>query len=275
MEVNFETICQKVCQVARNAGHYIAHERKSFSAHSIEYKGSQNLVSYVDKEAQRLILGELAQILSGAQILAEESDSSDSIVEITSGGVSGDGFLWVVDPLDGTTNFTHSFPPYCVSIALLRGSEVVVGVVYEITQDECFYAWQGSACYLNGVVVSVSDIGEVSKSLVVTGIAYNMDEGEARFSRAFSYFNTHSNGTRRIGSAAADLAYVAAGRAECFFQWNLSPWDVAAGSLLVERAGGKIIDYDGGDNYIFGRSLIATNFNSHKQFKDILCENLF
>lgn len=271
MERNFETICQRVCHIAKKAGAYIAEERKSFSADKIEYKGAQNLVSYVDKCAERLIIAELTQILPEAQILAEES----AVHNTNRQGATGDELLWVIDPLDGTTNFTHSFPPYCVSIALLKGAEVVVGVIYEITQRECFYAWQGSDCYLNGDVVRVSDIDEVQKSLVITGIAYDMEQGEERFSRAFSYFNRHSNGTRRIGSAATDLAYIAAGRAECFFQWNLSPWDVAAGVLLVERAGGKVIDYNGGDNYIFGRSVIATNSNSHKQFKDILCENLF
>ncbi len=270
MEKNFEKICKEVCEVARRAGQYIAEERKNFTLDKIEYKGHQNLVSYVDKSAERLIIEQLSAIVPEAKILAEESAADNSQFTIHNSQL-----LWVIDPLDGTTNFMHSMPPYCVSIALMQGSEVVVGVIYEITQKECFYAWKGSDCYLNGEVIRVSEIGEVSKSLVITGVAYNMDEGVERFNRAFDYFNRNSNGTRRIGSAAADLAYVAAGRAECFFQWNLSPWDVAAGALLVERAGGVVVDYNGGEEYIFGRSIISTNKNSHKQFFNILCENLF
>lgn len=270
MTIDFEHICLKVCDIARLAGSYIAQERKNFSSNSIEYKGDQNLVSYVDKTAEKIILGELTQLLPEAKVLAEESTSEELEAQLSTLG--DEELLWVVDPLDGTTNFIHALPPYCVSIALVQGRKPVVGVIYEITSGECYSGWRGSKCYINDQEVRVSDISEVKQSLVITGIAYNIEDGVERFNKAFNYFNRYSNGTRRVGSAAANLAYVAAGRAECFFQWNLSPWDVAAGALLVECAGGKVVDYNKGDNYIFGRSIIATNNNSHQKFLDILCE---
>lgn len=265
MTQDFQLICSEVCRVARMAGEYIATERRNFSSDKIEYKGSQNLVSYVDKTAEKMIIAELLKIVPNADIIAEESANSKFKIQNSK-------FTWIIDPLDGATNFTHGLPPYCVSIALMQGDEVVVGVIFEITVGECFYAWKGSDCYLNGEKVSVSGIETIDKSLVVTGLAYNASEIVADFNRSFDYFNLHSNGARRLGSAATDLAYVAAGRAECFYQANLSPWDVAAGAFLVERAGGVVVDFDGGSNYIFGRQIIATNKKAHKTFYDKLLE---
>ncbi len=263
-----DNITHEVCRVARLAGEFISRSRVDFSPQRVEYKGEQNLVSYVDKEAERLILSELAKLLPEAKVLSEEGFS-----QLLS--PLGDEYLWVVDPLDGTANFVHSMPPYCVSIALLKGREVLVGVIYEVTRDECFWAHKLSGCYLNGKQIRVSDVQRVQDSMVITGMAYNTPGGEESFLRAFSYFNVHTNGTRRIGSAAANLAYVAAGRAECFFQRGLSEWDVAAGVLLVERAGGIVCDYSGGDDVIFGREIIATNNNTNNKFVEIICENSF
>lgn len=266
MELNFQQICLSVCDIARQAGAYIAGERKTFSPAQIEYKGVQNLVSYVDKTAESLIIESLERLLPQAAIIAEESHSSSqgNRAELT----------WIIDPLDGTTNFTHGMPPYCVSIALMCGSSVVVGVVYEITVGECFYAWKGSDCYLNGERIEVSKIDSIDRSLVVTGLAYKTQDTIEAFRRSFDYFNLNSNGARRLGSAATDLAYVAAGRAECFYQKNLAPWDVAAGSFLVQRAGGVVTDYDQGEEFVFGGSIIATNKTASKVFRDKLKELL-
>ncbi len=268
MKEFFEKIRKEVVQVAREAGSFIARERKTFQSSSIEHKGTQNLVSYVDKGAEKLIIARLKDILPEAAILAEESYKGEKF-ENKEGG-----YLWVIDPLDGTTNFIHDMPPYCVSIALMQGSEVVVGVIYEITRDECFSASRGSHTILNDREVSVSEVGEITDSLVITGVAYS-ERGVDNFEKAFKFFNKNSNGTRRIGSAATNLAYVAAGRAECFFQKGLSPWDVAAGVLLVEMAGGVVVDYNNGRNFVFGESVIATNKNSHNNFYSTICENLF
>lgn len=259
--MDYQEICQKVCTVARWSGAFIRGERATFSAEKVEHKGHQNLVSYVDKEAERMIVASLKEILPSASVLGEEG-VCDSNCE--------SDYMWIIDPLDGTTNFIHGMPPYCVSIALQCGTEIVVGVVYEITLEECYYAWQGSYAYLNGGVIKVSEESKIENSLVITGLAYNIEEYRAHFNRLFDYFNRNSHGARRIGSAAADLVYVAAGRAECFYQANLSAWDVAAGALIVQRAGGRVTDFAGGNNYVFGKEIIATNGVTHASFTEII-----
>lgn len=257
--IDYKDICEKVCRTARLAGAFIAEQRLTFTSDKVELKGRQNLVSFVDKESEIMIVEELDKILPGASIIGEEGSERQ-----------GSDYCWIIDPLDGTTNFVHNMPPYCVSIALTKGTEVVVGVVFEITIGECFYAWQGSEAYMNGKQIHVSAESELENSLLISGLAYNVDQIRDRFNYLFDYFNRNSHGMRRTGSAAANIAYIAAGRAECFFQEKLSPWDVAAAALIVERAGGKVTDYTGGDNYIFGPQIIVTNGTMHQTFLDII-----
>lgn len=259
--MNYKDLCEAVCDVARQAGAFIANERRTFRSDMVELKGRQNLVSYVDKESERMIVKRLRELLPQAAFITEEGT-------VASGEKAE--YCWIIDPLDGTTNFIHGMPPYCVSIALQREGETVLGVVYEITVGECFCAWQGSAAYMNGVEIEVSKENSVENSLLITGLAYNVDDIRERFNELFDYFNRNSHGARRLGSAATDLVYVAAGRAECFYQCNLAPWDVAAGAFIVSRAGGKVSDFRGGADYIFGREIIATNGVMHEQFLDII-----
>ncbi len=266
MDVKYQDICREVQKVAQRAAEFIALQRESFQPQSVEHKGEQNLVSYVDKEAESIIIAALTELLPEASVLAEESST-----ETRTSNPDGQ-LLWVIDPLDGTTNFVHDMPPYCVSIALMEGNEVVVGVIYEITRRECFWAFKGSRCYLNEREICVSQIDQIKDSLVITGVSYGSRGGKGDFFSAFNYFNERSNGTRRIGSAAANLAYVAAGRAEAFFQRGLAAWDVAAGAFLVERAGGKVVDYSGGSNFVFGEEIIATNSDSHNNFFRVICD---
>lgn len=266
MELNYEFLARETARIARLAGAYIAQERLSFSGDSIEYKGVQNLVSYVDREAEELIQKELTALLPAALFVAEES--YDPAVAQT---VRNENRLaWVVDPLDGTTNFTHDIAPYCVSIALVEGRKSLVGVVFEITRGECFVAWRGGPCLLNNRPVRVSTIDTIERSLVTTGLAYKKAEAIDAFDRMFRYFNLHSNGARRLGSAAAELAYVAAGRAECFYHTMLGPWDIAGGALLVECAGGRVTDWAGNDDHIFSGDVIATNEATYTDFLTIL-----
>lgn len=266
MELNYEFLARHVAQIARQVGAYIARERLDFSATAIEYKGTQNLVSYVDRTAEELLKKELMALLPSAEFVAEESYDPALAQAVRQEGK----VAWVVDPLDGTTNFTHDMAPYCVSIALVEGKRPVVGVVYEITRDECFVAWHGGPCLLNDRPVRVSTVDSIERSLVVTGLAYKKAEAIDAFDRTFRYFNLHSNGARRLGSAAADLAYVAAGRAECFYHTHLGPWDIAGGALLVQCAGGQVTDWTGEDDYIFSGNVIATNGTTHDDFTKIL-----
>jgi myo-inositol-1(or 4)-monophosphatase len=171
----------------------------------------------------------------------------------------GERYQWVVDPLDGTTNFIHGLPCYSISIALMDGPEVIIGVVYEINHGECFYAWKGGGCFLDGGKISVSAAPSLHDSLMATGFPYYDYSLLEKYMELFTWCLRNTHGVRRIGSAAVDLAYVACGRFEGFFEYSLSPWDVAAGSLLVTEAGGQVTDFKGNDNYIFGRQILATN----------------
>lgn len=260
--MNYQEVCKQVCDIAQQTGAFIAQERVSFRPEMVELKGRQDLVSYVDKEAERKIVASLQDILPQSTFITEEGTADDM--------VSDSEFCWIIDPLDGTTNFIHAMPPYCVSIALQQKNEIILGVVYEITRNECYYAWKGSKAYLNGNEIKVSTETKVENSMVVTGFSASIDRFEDRLNELFCYFNRNSHGIRRLGSAAADLVYVATGRAECFYHSNLSPWDVAAGAFIVQCAGGSVSDFTAGDNYIFGRQIIATNGVMHQTFLDVI-----
>ena len=249
---DWKEICARVQEIAREAGAYIAAERKRFTADKVEEKGTYNFVSYVDKGAEKLIIKALETLLPNAGFIAEEG----------SGRTDDDApYQWIIDPLDGTTNFVHGLPPYAVSIGLwdTKAREAVVGVVYEVTLQECFYTWKGAdTAYLNGEAIRVSDVAKVDSALVLTGLAYGLDPEVVRhFENSFAYFNRHSHGARRLGSAATDLVYVACGRADAFYHINLSPWDVAAGAFIVRQAGGRVTDFCGGDDYTYGRSIVT------------------
>lgn len=268
IQLNLQDICHRTCLVAKQAGAYIAREREQFSASSVENKSSHSdLVSYVDRTAESIIVERLRELTPQALFITEEHT-----VPSQEGQTTDDSLTWIIDPLDGTTNFVHDMPPYAVSIALMRGrSEIVVGVVYEITKNECFCAYKGGGAYLNDRPMSVSKIDTLKDSLIITGLAHLKESNTvADFVRLFDYFNRNTHGARRLGSAATDLVYVAAGRAEGFYQANLAPWDVAAGALIVEEAGGKVTDFHAGTNYIFGRQIIASNSAIYNIFKQTI-----
>ncbi len=247
--MNLEQICAEVQVIAKKAGTFIAEERKKFNLDAVEVKGQANFVSYVDKNAEQIIVAELRKLLPEAGFITEEGTA----------GSNGERYRWVIDPLDGTTNFIHSLPPYAVSIALMDGEELVLGVVYEVCQDECFYAWKGGKAWMNGKQIKVSDAATTKDALIATGFPYydfsRMDE----YLAAFRYFMENSHGLRRIGSAATDMAYLASGRFDAFFEYSLNAWDIAAGVVLVREAGGVITNFNGGDDFLFKGELVAAN----------------
>lgn len=249
-----------VIKIAKEAGDFIRSERSSFSAERIESKGVHNYVSYVDKTAENMIVDKLGKLLPGAGFIAEEGTG-----ERKQGGLN-----WIIDPLDGTTNFIHGLPPFSVSIALIDNTNIVLGVVYEIKLDECFYSWKGAPAYLNGTEIRVSATGLVKDSLIATGFPYTDFSKMGPFIETFRYFMENSHGLRRLGSAAVDLAYVACGRFDAFYEFGLNSWDVAAGAFIVSRAGGEVGDFSGGDDYIFGGELIAANARIYEEFKTIV-----
>ena len=181
------------------------------------------------------------------------------MAEENSSDKRGVTYNWIIDPIDGTTNFIHGLFPYAISIALQENDEIVVGVVYEAGLDECFYAWKDGGAYLNGQRIRVSEAATVADSLIATGFPYTNFSQMNEFIESLNYFMKNSHGMRRLGSAAADLVYVACGRVDAFYEYDLKPWDVAAGAFIVQEAGGRVSDFAGGNNYLYGRQIIATN----------------
>ncbi len=247
--MDYEELCLSVCEIARKAGGFIASERRHFNQDKVENKGLHDLVSYVDKTSEAVIIEALSALLPESGFIAEEGTSTKK----------GERFNWVIDPLDGTTNFIQGVPVYAVSIGLLEGDELVLGVVYEICRDECFFAWKGSKAYLNGDEIHVSKTADMQDALLATGFPYSNFTQLDSYMGLLKWAMTEARGVRRLGSAATDLAYVACGRFDAFFEYDLKPWDVAAGAFIVQQAGGKTVDFTHGEGYLFGGEIIASN----------------
>lgn len=256
--INLEHICINVCELAKEVGSFIKEEQKKVSATDIETKSINSLVSYVDKTAEQKIVTVLKTLLPEAGFITEENTIAENKKD----------FTWIVDPLDGTTNFLHGLPCYSISIGLMHEEKMVLGVVYEINLDECFYAWGNSQAYLNKQIIQVSKTSLLKNSLIATGFPYYDYEQMDSYMNLFKHLMYHSRGLRRIGSAAVDLAYLACGRFDVFYEYSLQPWDVAAGTFIVQQAGGKVSDFKGGYNYIFGKELISSNSLLHQEFSD-------
>ena len=257
---NLEKICFEVQRIAKIAGQFIAHERENFDIAAVEIKGKANFVSYVDKGAEELIINELRLLIPVSGFIAEEGTASSN----------GEKYQWVIDPLDGTTNFIHGFPPYAVSIALMENDDLIVGVVYEITHDECFYAWKGSKAYLNGKEIKVTEASTTEDALIATGFPYTAFEKLEGNISLMRHFMVNSHGLRRLGSAATDLAYLAAGRCEAFYEHGLKPWDVAAGTVIVRQAGGIVRDFNDNDNLLFKGEIVAANSAYYTEFAAVV-----
>ncbi|MES2396536.1 MAG: inositol monophosphatase family protein [Bacteroidota bacterium] len=244
-----QKLCQDVCKLTKQVGMFIKSERLKFSTESVEIKGKNDFVSYVDKTAEQKLVEGLALLLPESGFIAEEGTSSKK----------GEIYNWIIDPLDGTTNFIHGIPCFAISIALTRNNKLVLGVIYEINLDECFYAWEGSKAYLNEKEISVSKTQKLADSLIATGFPYYNYERQDEYMELFKHFMKNTRGLRRLGSAATDLAYVACGRFDGFYEYSLRAWDVAAGAFIVQQAGGTVTDFQGNDNYIFGEEIVAGN----------------
>ena len=254
--MDLQHICREIGELARVAGQFIREERSKVTNDDIELKSKASLVTYVDKEAEKMIVVKLRELLPEAGFITEEGTATEK----------GEQYKWVIDPLDGTTNFIHDIFPHSVSIALTKDNSPIVGVVYEIGQDELFAAWQAGGAYLNGQPISVSRSDKHEDVLLATGFPYYNFEKLNSYLKVLEFFMIETRGMRRMGSAAVDLAYVACGRFDGFFEHALHAWDVAAGVLLVQEAGGRVTDFKGGENYLFGKELISANSNYFPAF---------
>jgi myo-inositol-1(or 4)-monophosphatase len=247
--IDLEKICSQVNDLSREVGKFIIGEKGKVKRGSIEVKGLNDFVSYVDKTAEEKLVAGLLKLIPEAGFITEENTIDKK----------GEHYNWIIDPLDGTTNFLHSLPCFAISIALMRDDKLVLGVIYEMNLDECFYAWEGSKAYLNGEEIKVTDASSLKESLLATGFPYSDYGRFNEYMQLFMDLMQSSQGLRRIGSAAADLAYVACGRFEGFYEYGLKPWDVAAGIIIVQQAGGRVGDFKGGNDCLFGKEIVATN----------------
>lgn len=247
--MNYELLCSKVIAVARLTGNFIRKEAMAFDANAIEYKGLNDLVSYVDKNAEKQLVRNISKLLPDSGFITEEETVN----------TLGKTYTWIIDPLDGTTNFIHGIPTYAISIALYEEDKPVIGIVYEINRGEMFFTFKGGAAYLNNKEIQVSKNDNLSQSLLATGFPYYQFDKQLQYMQLFTEMMQKCHGLRRIGSAAVDLAYVACGRFDAYFEYNLNAYDVAAGAYLVQQAGGSVMNFSGGNEFLEKREMLATN----------------
>lgn len=240
------------------AAAYIRSNLHNVRGDQVDEKGLNSLVSFVDRQAEEILVNGLLAILPEAGIQSEEETVEQSQRQLT----------WIIDPLDGTTNFLHSVPYFSVSVALAEGQNIIFGIVHEVMHDEVFYATAGGGSYLNGAKIHVSSRSDFRDILVGTGFPYNtVHVSEGHFSALRKVLMT-TRGIRRIGSAALDLCYVACGRYGAFYEHTLNAWDIAAGALIVSEAGGRVTDYSGEDHWLRRGEILATA----PQFMDKMLE---
>lgn len=243
---------QELTTIVRNVAHWIKSQKEALHKDQVQRKGHNDLVSYVDLEAENKLVKALTEIFPAGFITEEEAtENRDS------------EYIWVIDPLDGTTNFVHGLPFYSVSVALKHKEKYVLAAVAEPNLDEVFSAYKGGGARLNGVSIKVSDVDVLADSLLATGFPYQ------DFGRLGSYLEllyaliNKTRGIRRFGSAALDLVYTAMGRFDGFYEYGLNEWDVAAGALIVEEAGGKVSCWKDTDEYVKTKTIVATNSILH------------
>ncbi|HLX11358.1 MAG TPA: inositol monophosphatase family protein [Bacteroidota bacterium] len=248
---------------ARTAGTFLKQNVGKIKQIEQKYGQEKNLVTEIDKESERIIIEMIRKNFPDHAILAEEGGLGSAVPS---------AYKWIIDPLDGTTNYTHGFPVFCVSIGIEHNGVMEHGVIYDPNFDELFTATRGKGAFVNGKPMRVSKVNTLSKSLLVTGFPYNIAENPDHAIEHFGNFLKKAQAVRRMGSAAIDLAYVACGRYEGFWEVALHPWDVAAGKLLVEEAGGKLTDFRGNDYSVYEKQLLATNGLVHEEMKGVLRE---
>ncbi|MBK9961078.1 MAG: inositol monophosphatase [Saprospiraceae bacterium] len=252
--IQLQDLCDKLISVAKEAGCFIRGELERVTSAHIEVKEKHSLVTYVDKETEKMIVSQLKEIFPSAAFLTEEGTTEQ---------LSGKEYTWVIDPLDGTTNFLQHIPVFCVSIALVRNGQPILGAIYDPMQNECFYGWKGGGAWMNGKRIQVSSTPLLSDAVVATGFPYarkNIDSLIVLLKLVLE----EARGLRRLGSAALDLAYTACGRFDGYYEAMINPWDVAAGILLVEEAGGVVTDMDGLADPLYSQHIVGGNSVIHE-----------
>ena len=262
-----EELTRGVCEIAKQAGAYIREERRKFSLESVERKHAHDYVSYVDKGSEKQIVSALRQLLPEAGFITEEGttkmeEGRCKMEEDSAISPQSSALTWVVDPLDGTTNFIHQYAPYAVSIALLQGKEILIGVVYEVCHDECYCAWKGGGAYVElkgeSLKLKVSN-QKIQDALLCLQLPYNSDAYKPVIKHLIDKFYGNVGSIRMCGSAAMALCYVASGRYDGYAEKYIGQWDFMAGALIVKEAGGMVTNYEGSEDFTQGNNVVATN----------------
>ncbi len=259
-QISLEEILPKVEEITKEVGAFIYDQFGKVTKEQIESKAMNSLVSYVDKTAEEKIVKQLSVLIDNAGFITEEETVDQEIKDYT----------WIIDPLDGTTNFLYNIPHFSVSIALKHKEDIVIGVVYDVMKKELFSCFRGGGSFLNGHPISIGKHARLDEALVVTGFPYNKELAFKQSMQLMEYFLVHARGFRRLGSAALDLAYVAAGRLDIYYEATLNSWDVAAGILLIKESGGMVTDYAGENNSLEKGEIIASNSILHAQVHKLI-----
>ncbi|MEM9885058.1 MAG: inositol monophosphatase family protein [Bacteroidota bacterium] len=246
--MNYHSILTASLPIVKKAGQFLRTHFRKVKNDEIEDKDVNSLVSYVDREAEAILVEELQALIPTATFITEEDTVQNQESEYT----------WIIDPLDGTTNFLFGLPHFSVSVALQHQGELVVGIVYHVSLDECFYATKGSGAFVNGTPICTRAASHLKETLITTGMPFNNPAQVEKMLKLMRYWKQHTRGVRRLGSAALDLAYVAAGRVDAYVEWGLNAWDIAAGILILEEAGGKVSDLSGNNNSLKNGEVIAS-----------------
>jgi myo-inositol-1(or 4)-monophosphatase len=253
---------EKVKSIILEVGEFIKQERANFNQDKIEIKGLNDLVSYVDKTSENLLVEKLSHLLPESGFITEEEEREKKSI-----------YNWIIDPLDGTTNFIHGIPHYAISVALAKNDSIIFGAVYDIAQDEYFDAEENKGARLNGRSIRVSNCLSIKDSLIATGFPVNLFDKMEAVKHTLEYFMRHTHGVRRIGAAAIDFCYLASGRVDAFYEYNLKPWDVAAGSIIAKEAGAIVSDFKGKENFLYGKNVIAANHHIYNEILKILSQH--
>jgi myo-inositol-1(or 4)-monophosphatase len=250
-----EEICMKATEVVKAAAGFIRTQYTSFNPDTVRSKSLNSLVSFVDEEAEKLLVKGLQELLPASGFLTEEQTVERSAKK----------YVWIIDPLDGTTNFIHRIPVFSVSVALYENDKALAGIVMDVMRDECFYAFRYGGAYMNGKRIQVSDKSTLSDCLVATGFPYEVFDYSDTYLSIIKRLMPRCRGIRRLGSAAIDLAYTACGRFDAFFEYNLNAWDVAGGAFIVQEAGGMVSDFSLTEEFISNKEILASNTLVHHQ----------
>lgn len=259
--MDYKSLCFDLAEIVMNNGEFIRREAASFKREQVELKGTNDLVSYIDREAEKRLVRDLKKILKGAAFLTEEGTiEAEREAEYT----------WIIDPVDGTTNYVSGIPLYSTSVALQHVDKgTVIGLVYELTHEECFYSWLDGPSFLNEVEINVSATENTKDCITATGFPYDNPELVDQLVPILHRMLHGTRAIRRFGSAAVDLAYVACGRFDAYYEFGLNPWDCAGGALIVQNAGGKVSGLKSAD-YLYTAEILATNGKVHEAYRGLI-----